>query len=77
MLPTAILAIFWAFFYVLAAAVNLQFLNKDYQIAQGRPYTVRYSGCENGCILSLLDDDTLLVVQVVSRTLPHRFYSSC
>jgi hypothetical protein len=41
-----------------AVAAKPAFLNTDFDVEQGAPFTLKYSGCESGCTITLLNGDS-------------------
>jgi hypothetical protein len=41
-----------------AVAAKPAFLNTEFDVEQGAPFTLKYSGCESGCTITLLNGDS-------------------
>ncbi|RFU71731.1 fem1 protein, partial [Trichoderma arundinaceum] len=39
--------------FVAAALAKPQFLNSAFQVQEGKPFTLKYSGCDSGCTIVL------------------------
>lgn len=55
-----------------ASAVSPSFLNNDYPVAIGEPFTLLFSGCETSCTITLENGptDDLQPVEVLTGELP-------
>lgn len=51
MLQRLVLLVGWAFSAVTA---RVNFVNVEYDIEQGKPFTLRYEGCDSGCTITLM-----------------------